>query len=285
MKRFNSFLFVAVLFATSSVFAQGVQVIRAFNTAIGASNSARITHSAAARSLITQATSARIAGVSLSALSSVNAFESAITSILNSNDANLKQQANNFLVAVASATTKIGEESARAVINNHLNVSALGLSDAAQKGSLQVGSARASVTTSLSQHATDKALKEIEEFAKAVVQRKDRTEDSKLTAKLDEATSELKDAVNKSGLVLLGEGVEHCVTSWAPEFNIQVANLIAILAHTDDASTYREAYSNLSSGAKSILGVTDDKEINERFNALSKPDGCRAISPAVTAAA
>ena len=92
MKRY--FLFVVVLFATSSAFAQvGTNVIKSFTNAVGASSSAvRITNSPAARLLISQATSARIAGVTFASLNTVNAFESAITSILNSNDAAFKTE-------------------------------------------------------------------------------------------------------------------------------------------------------------------------------------------------
>ena len=181
----------------------------------------------------------------------------------------LKQKANNFLAAVASATTKIGSgESAKSVIDNHLNVSALGLGDVAQRNSLQVKSAEARVA-SLHKHKVEKALKMIDEFRKAVVQRKNRTQDTRLTAKLGEAVSELEAAARK-GVVVLDEGADDCAASWEPEFNSQVVNFVTILSYVDGASTYKEAYNNLASGIKNTLNVKSDEAVKERLTPCQK---------------
>lgn len=283
MKRLVLFLFIVALFATHDAFAQHLQIISAYSRVAGSTG--RVTQTLAARGLITNSISAGIVGVTAGSLATVDSFSEAVDKILNSNNETLKLQANNFLRAITEANTRLSQgEAVDTVVKNHLGISALG-SNAAQRGQLQVDSARVRATEQRSRN-IEKGIENIDNFSKAVTQRSNRTQSPVLgssSLKLQEATRELKNAAGK-GVFVLGDGAVDCVTSWGDEHDPQIANFVNILSHTDDAATYQKAFSNLSNGMKDVLGVTSANKIADRLTTLSNPDNCRALSPRVTLA-
>ena len=278
MKYFVSTIFLFVL-AAVDVNAQGVQVLRAFNSAVGTSG-VRITQSTAARALITQATAANVAGVTLAALKSTGDFETAVSKILAGSDTALKAKATNFLEAVSSATARItAGESARTVI---AGLTAQSLSSAAGVASAQVKGAKTRAAKT-EKELLNERLKQVDEFEKVVIQRANTENDPTLKTKIREAASELKEAL-RNKVVVLGSGAASCVTGWPTENHPQVVKLVEILAHVDNAKTNQQAYDNLKSGAAKELGV-DPKEAARRIDVLSDPKNCRALSPQMAAAA
>ena len=273
-------VFVAFLFLASDVFAQAAPVIRAFSR-VAPSNATSLTQSNAARTLISNG--ARAGVVNLSALSSVTAFEAAVSTILNSNNAGLRNQASNLLKAVEDATEAIRNGSlASSEITKYFDVSKLGISTAAQELSLRVGSTTSTGVVDAQAVATFDV--KLDSFANAVKVRSSRTGNTTLVSRLDEAVSEMKTAA-RHGVFVLGDGASECVEKWGDESDPQVANLVGVFASTDNATTYSQAFNNISSGAKEILGVASNEEIARRLGVLSNPDGCRALSPRVSSLA
>ncbi len=273
-------IFSVILFATSQSFAQNVQLLRGFNAAAKAvSSSASVTESAAARFLISQASAARITGVSSAALRSVDGLEAALNRILQSNNTDLKAKTTNFLEAVQAATSQI--ENGRPVtdvLRTSLNTDAL--STTAQKAAAQVEAAEAARADSVAQEKRT-IINRIDDFTKAALQRF-RGASSDTIAKINEASSELKAAADK-GVKILGVGATECMGSWDAGATPQLKSFVNILSHTDDASNQREAFANLSSGVKAELGVESRSEIAARLSTLSDPANCQALSPAATA--
>ena len=270
-------IFTVILFATSQSFAQSVQLLRGFNTAARAVGSGTsVTESMAARFLISQASAARIAGVSSAALRSVDELETALNRILQSNNTDLKNKTNNFLRAVQAATSQIeGGKPVTDVLRTSLTISAL--STEAQKASAQVRAAEGTAADSVAATRRDRIVR-IDAFKRETAKRF--AGNPEAIAKLDEAVSEIKATGNKN-IEVLGTGAANCMSTWPAANDAELLSLVNILSHTDNPSTQKEARDNLANGMKAELGVSSDAEVAARLTALSSPANCQALHPAV----